>query len=904
VRYNAFLSYSHAADGRLAPALQSALHRLAKPWYRLRQLRVFRDQTNLAASPGLWSSIEAALADSEWFLYMASPAAAQSPWVQREIGWWLERRSPATLLIVLSDGDLRWDGAVNDFDWQTTTALPALARGAFGEEPLFVDLRWARNTTDLSIRHTGFRGAVLDLAAAISRRSKDELDGEDVRQNRIVRRLTWSAGSLLVVLTVLALSAAVFAMRQRNEAIQQRNRALSRQLAVQSATELPSRLDRALLLGTLATQIEPTLEARQSLMRALLWPSGNVKRLWAHAGTVTSIAFSADGRHLVSASEDAVVVWDTASNTAGTRVPAGAVTAVAWSPRGDLIATADRDGRVRLWNAETLREAGAPISAHTGRVFSVVFSGDGRTLASAGSDRRLMLWDVSSRRAIGTSIPGRLEDFELRFSIDGRTVVAPNPNGGLSFWSVRTGQRDSSDAIDATTPVAFHPSAPIFAAQGRAGTVGLWDARSRRRIGDLLRGHGDFIASLAFSPDGTILASSSGDGTIMLWDVARRERTLGPLRSGAAPAWTVAFSPDGRHLAAAGPAGTLAVWDLEQPHALGTRLHVDPRWLVVDVAFGGGSDALTALLLGRSASEQQRWSTTDRRPTSRVAISELGMDSGAAAVTLKGSTLVAVVGDSVSTWNAATGQRTGNLPPVAADQAITAVAITEDERAGVYATDAGTLHLWDAATRRLRGPALTRHHNRVDAVAFDRTGKWLVSGSTDGEIALWDANAGTYARTFGGGSLNSVFGVAFSPDGHLVAAGQLDGLSLWDVTSATLRREIRMGAVFSVAFTDDGRLLAAGGGDGRIVLFDVASGNNLGAALVGHTKPVERLAFSRDGSFLASTDRSGTMMLWDLDLARWRSVACATVNRSLTPEEWNTYVASALPEPSPVCAVR
>lgn len=56
-KYNAFISYSHAADGEVAPALQHALHRLARPWYRLRALHVFRDQTNLAVNPDLWSGI-------------------------------------------------------------------------------------------------------------------------------------------------------------------------------------------------------------------------------------------------------------------------------------------------------------------------------------------------------------------------------------------------------------------------------------------------------------------------------------------------------------------------------------------------------------------------------------------------------------------------------------------------------------------------------------------------------------------------------------------------------------------------------------------------------------------------------------------------------------------------------
>ena len=70
--YDAFLSYSHAADGRLAPALQAGLRSLAKPWYRLRALRVFRDKTSLSASPELWAPIERALAQARFFVLLAS----------------------------------------------------------------------------------------------------------------------------------------------------------------------------------------------------------------------------------------------------------------------------------------------------------------------------------------------------------------------------------------------------------------------------------------------------------------------------------------------------------------------------------------------------------------------------------------------------------------------------------------------------------------------------------------------------------------------------------------------------------------------------------------------------------------------------------------------------------------
>lgn len=85
VDYDAFISYSHAADGQLAPALQAGLQSLGKPWYRRRALRVFRDKTSLSASPELWPSIEHALATSRYFVLLASPEAARSRWVDQEV---------------------------------------------------------------------------------------------------------------------------------------------------------------------------------------------------------------------------------------------------------------------------------------------------------------------------------------------------------------------------------------------------------------------------------------------------------------------------------------------------------------------------------------------------------------------------------------------------------------------------------------------------------------------------------------------------------------------------------------------------------------------------------------------------------------------------------------------------
>src|SRR5882724_8839666 len=80
-QYDAFISYSRAADGRLGPAIQSGLRRLARPIYRAAAMRVFRDATNLAVNSSLWAEIEQALSSSRYFILLASPGAAQSKWV-------------------------------------------------------------------------------------------------------------------------------------------------------------------------------------------------------------------------------------------------------------------------------------------------------------------------------------------------------------------------------------------------------------------------------------------------------------------------------------------------------------------------------------------------------------------------------------------------------------------------------------------------------------------------------------------------------------------------------------------------------------------------------------------------------------------------------------------------------
>src|SRR6202035_3666094 len=94
--YDAFISYSHAKDKPIAAALQSVVQKLGKPWYRRRALRLFRDDTSLSATPELWPTIVQALGQSRFLVLLASPEAAASPWVNKEVAYWLDAQGADT----------------------------------------------------------------------------------------------------------------------------------------------------------------------------------------------------------------------------------------------------------------------------------------------------------------------------------------------------------------------------------------------------------------------------------------------------------------------------------------------------------------------------------------------------------------------------------------------------------------------------------------------------------------------------------------------------------------------------------------------------------------------------------------------------------------------------------------
>src|ERR1700733_5902774 len=303
--YNAFISYSHAADDTLAAALQSALHSFARPWYKLRALHIFRDQTNLAVNPVLWSSMRNALDQSSFFILLASPEAAASPWVAKEAEYWINRNGTSRVLIVVTAGTLKWDHLAASFTPENTNSLPASLLRSFPEEPLFLDLRWTRDkATRLRMKEPRFHEAVLQLAATLHNRPKDELDGADVRIRRETRLVAVS-GLMIIVLTAL------FALRQSRLSHTESIDNLAGALAADSAKVLadnPDRAPEAALLAIESNRLHPSFEGNEALRAdGFILPAGaqsSPPQASNPSERIRDMAFSSDGTVLAVARDD------------------------------------------------------------------------------------------------------------------------------------------------------------------------------------------------------------------------------------------------------------------------------------------------------------------------------------------------------------------------------------------------------------------------------------------------------------------------------------------------------------------------------------------------------------------------------------------------------------------------
>jgi WD40 repeat protein len=280
------------------------------------------------------------------------------------------------------------------------------------------------------------------------------------------------------------------------------------------------------------------------------------------------LAFSPDGTVLAVGAQNsgATYLWDVATGKQAAILKvrgSGSITSVAFSPHGNLLASANANRQVFLWDVPTGTLVATLTSPGYGWTDGVAFSPDGKLLAIGQGNHQVYVWSVATRRITHTFSAASLIN-GVAFSPDGQFLAGTGPT--TVIWNVATGQRyaafyDPRDQNDESP--AFSPDGKVLAVANGVNKVYLWDVASGNIIATLVIavhpfGLGANNRTVAFSPDGKLLATGDSFYHVELWNVATGKvvgTIIDPRQAGF---WGVAFSPDGRLVAAANGAGT--VW--------------------------------------------------------------------------------------------------------------------------------------------------------------------------------------------------------------------------------------------------------------------------------------------------------------------------------------------------------